>query len=106
MAGVYREKQCPVCGVTHRRRGPYCSRSHAAQNRKHSAETIEKITQSNKDRVADRTGDAYLESAANLRDAAMKSKGIVRDPIPPRLRDDRPGETIDGDYWVSGDDWY
>ncbi len=106
MAGVYREKQCPVCGVTHRRRGPYCSRSHAAQNRKHSAETIEKITQSNKDRVADRTGDAYLDAMDNLRDAAMKSKGIVRDPIPPRLRDDRPGETIDGDYWVSGDDWY
>ena len=105
MAGIYRKKTCPVCGIEHRKRGPYCSRSHAAQDRTHSAETIEKITQSNKDRVADRAGDAYLEAAANLRDAAMKSKGIVRDPIPPRLRDDRRGETIDGDYWVSADDW-
>jgi hypothetical protein len=106
MPGVYREKQCPVCGITHRRRGPYCSRSHAAQDRTHSAETIQKITQSNKERVADRTSDAYLDAVDNLRDATMKSKGIVRDPIPPRLSDDRPGETIDGDYWVSGDDWY
>jgi hypothetical protein len=105
MPGVYREKQCPVCGITHRKRGEYCSASHAAQNRKHSAETIEKITQSNKDRVADRTGDAYLETADNMRAAQLASKGIRTDPIPPRLRDDRPGETIDGDYWVSADDW-
>lgn len=26
MPGIYREKSCPRCGVTHRRRGPYCSR--------------------------------------------------------------------------------
>lgn len=23
----YREKECPTCGVKHRKRGPYCSRS-------------------------------------------------------------------------------
>jgi len=106
MAGVYREKQCPVCGVTHRRRGPYCSRSHAAQNRKHSAETIAKITESNKARVADVTSDAYLDAVDNLKAAAKASKGIITAPIPPRQQSDRRGETIDGDYWVSDDDWY
>lgn len=25
--GQYREKQCPHCGVTHRKKGNYCSRS-------------------------------------------------------------------------------
>ena len=105
MAGIYREKQCPVCGVTHRKRGPYCSASHAAQNRTHSAETIAKITQSNKERVADRTSDAYLDRVANLKQATAVSKGRDTTPIAPRQRSDRSGETIDGDYWVSVDDW-
>ncbi len=105
MPGVYREKQCPVCGVTHRRRGPYCSRSHALSDRTHSEATKQKISEAGKARMEDRTGDAYLDAVDNLRDAAMKSKGIVRDPIPPRMREDRRGETIDGDYWVSADDW-
>lgn len=104
MPGVYRKKNCPVCGVEHRKRGPYCSKSHAMSDRTHSAETIAKITQSNKERVADREGDAYLETVANMKDAALKSKGIVRDPVPPRQRIDRPGEVIDGDYWISADD--
>ncbi len=105
MVGIYRKKICPVCGIEHRRRGPYCSRSHAAQDRTHSAETIEKITQSNKARVADRTSDAYLEATDNLRAAQKASKGIRTEPIAPRQHSDRAGETIDGDYWVSADDW-
>lgn len=106
MAGVYRQKQCPTCGITHRRRGPYCSRSCAAKDRTHSAETIEKITQSNKERVADRTSDAYLDAVDNLKQATAVSKGRDTTPIPPRMRSDRRGETIDGDYWVSADDWF
>ena len=105
MAGIYRQKTCPTCGVTHRRRGPYCSRSCAAKDRTHSAETIAKITESNKARVADVTSDAYLEAADNLRAASKASKGIITTPIAPRMRSDLPGETIDGDYWVSVDDW-
>lgn len=27
MPGVYRKKQCPTCGVEHRRRGVFCSKS-------------------------------------------------------------------------------
>lgn len=27
MPGVYREKQCPVCAIKHRRRGMFCSKS-------------------------------------------------------------------------------
>lgn len=105
MAGIYRLKTCPVCGIEHRKRGPYCSRSHAAQDRKHSPETIAKITQSNKDRVADRTSDAYLEAVDNLRAATAMAAGRDSTPIPPRQHSDRSGETIDGDYWVSADDW-
>jgi endogenous inhibitor of DNA gyrase (YacG/DUF329 family) len=106
MAGVYRQKQCPTCGITHRRRGPYCSRTCAAKDRTHSPETIEKIRESNKAAVADRSGDTYLTAADNLRYAAAMSKGRDTSPVAPRRPDNRPGETIDGDYWVSVDDWF
>ena len=104
MAGIYRKKICPVCGVEHRKRGPYCSRSHALSDRQVKPETVEKIRESNKARMADRTGDAYLEATDNLRAATAASKGRDTTPIPPRQRPDRAGETIDGDYWVSADD--
>ena len=106
MPGVYKLKNCPVCGVEHRKRGPYCSRSHALSDRQVKPETIEKIRESNKKRMEDREGDAYLEAVANLTDAQKKSKGIVRDPVPPRQQIYRDGETIDGDYWEAVDDWH
>ena len=105
MVGIYRKKICPVCEVEHRKRGPYCSRSHAAQDRTQSAETIEKIRESNKARVADRTSDAYLDATDNLRAATAMSKGRDTTPIPPRRPENRAGETIDGDYWIAADDW-
>lgn len=38
--GQYREKTCPTCGVQHRKRGPYCSRS-CGNSRDHTKERIE-----------------------------------------------------------------
>lgn len=105
MPGVYKLKICPVCSAEHRKRGPYCSRSHAAQDRTVSAETIEKIRESNRARVADKSSDEYQDAVANLRQATAVSKGRDTTPIPPRQRPDRSGEVIDGDYWVSADDW-
>jgi len=105
MAGVYRQKQCPVCGITHRKRGPYCSRSHALSDRTHTDETKNKISEAGLKRYADKTSDAYLDTADNIRAAQLASKGRDTTPIPPRMRSDRRGETIDGDYWVSDDDW-
>jgi len=37
----YREKQCPSCGKTHKKRGPYCSRS-CGGSRKHTEEDKKK----------------------------------------------------------------
>lgn len=68
------------------------------------ADVIEKIREANKARVADRTSDAYLESADNLRAATARAAGRDTTPIPPRQQEFRSGEVIDGDYWVSGDD--
>ena len=104
MPGVYKLKRCPVCGIEHRKRGPYCSRAHALSDRVVKPETIEKIRESNKARVADRSSDAYIELTDNFRAAQLASKGIETSPIPPRPQEIRSGETIDGDYWIPADD--
>ena len=104
MAGVYREKQCPVCGITHRKRGPYCSRSHALSDRTHSAETKAKISEAGLKRYEDKTSEEYHDTVANLRQATAVSKGRDTTPIAPRIPIHRDGESIDGDYWVSVDD--
>ena len=106
MPGVYRKKNCPVCGIEHRRRGPYCSRSHAAQDRTISTETKAKLSESGLKRYEDKSSDEYLDTVANIRQAAAVSKGRDTTPIPPRKVSTylQNGETIDGDYWIPVDD--
>jgi len=36
----YKEKNCPTCGVAHKKRGPFCSRS-CGNHRDHTKERIE-----------------------------------------------------------------
>lgn len=52
--GNYREKTCPTCGVTHRKRGPYCSRS-CGNSREH--------TQEHKEHLARKASEAYHRGA-------------------------------------------
>ena len=33
MPGVYKEKECPSCGIKHRQRGPFCSQACANSGR-------------------------------------------------------------------------
>lgn len=33
MPGIYKEKTCPTCGTTHRKRGPYCCQACANRDR-------------------------------------------------------------------------
>ena len=44
MPGVYREKECPTCGVKHRKKGKYCGQSCASKHYRHSEESKEKIS--------------------------------------------------------------
>ncbi len=104
MVGIYRKKICPVCSIEHRKRGPYCSRSHAAQDRTVSSETKAKLSEAGLKRYEDKSSDEYLDTVDNLRQATAVSKGRDTTPIPPRQRSDRSGETIDGDYWIPVDD--
>lgn len=105
MPGIYKKKNCPQCGVEHRKRGEYCSRSCASTGRKHTEEAKKKIRESNKKTYSDHSGDAYLDAVANAKDGSDKARGIVRDPIAPRQRTDIGGEVMDGDIWFSDDEF-
>jgi hypothetical protein len=103
MPGVYRLKRCPVCDIEHRKRGPYCSKSHAQSDRKVSEETKQKISDTHIQRFSDRESDAYLDTVDNVLKAAAKAKGIDTTPVPPQIPNrfiDDHREVIDGDYWI------
>ena len=44
MPGVYREKVCPKCGVKHRRRGPFCSKTCAYTGTTRPEESKQKMS--------------------------------------------------------------
>ena len=46
MEGKYRVKDCKLCGIKHRKRGPYCSKPCSNMDRQHSKETKAKIAES------------------------------------------------------------
>jgi hypothetical protein len=103
MAGVYKLKICPVCNIEHRKRGLYCSASHAAQNRIRTDELKQNISKAHIERLADRTSDAYLDQLEAVKTAGLASKGIINTPVAPLLQNqwiDDHREVIDGDYWI------
>lgn len=52
MPNVYREKECPRCGVKHRRRGPYCSRE---------CGNVREFTEEQKQEIARKISEKNLE---------------------------------------------
>jgi len=108
MAGVYRKKNCPVCGVEHRKRGPYCCKSHASSALKHTEETKKKISEKNIERLSDKTSDAYLDQVAAAKGATAKSHGIETTPVPPQIQNkflDDNHFVESGDYWIVSNDF-
>lgn len=102
MPGIYREKTCPKCGIKHRKRGEYCSRSCAMSSRIISDEHKQNLSDAGLKRYEDKTSDEYLNTLDNLKAATLKSKGINPDPIPPQFRN----EYIDDNHFVSGGDYW
>lgn len=80
MPGVYREKLCPTCGISHRKRGPYCSRS-CGNIREHTEETKEKLRESRKEYYETPEGIA-TRSMISRRNSAM-NQGLPFDTPSP-----------------------
>lgn len=75
MAGVYREKQCPNCATSHRKKGKFCSIGCSNSYRKLSPETIEKHRQNALDYAL--TPEGVAKAAAMSRENTKK--GIDND---------------------------
>lgn len=97
----YREKTCPTCGTVHKKRGPYCSRS-CGNRRVISKEQREIISKASREWHS-RDTQEVIDHKNQLRDSALKSKGIETDVLPPMIQNrwlDDHREVIDGDYWI------
>jgi hypothetical protein len=46
MSGIYRKKNCPNCGIEHRKRGDYCGQSCANESRTITDATKKKMSRS------------------------------------------------------------
>lgn len=93
---AYKEKDCPKCGVTHKKRGEYCSRS-CGNQRKHTEETKQKIAVGKREWLNSGTDAAEVEKHNYI----SKRVNAEPDPIAPMKPIDLgTGRFIqDGDLW-------
>lgn len=70
MPGVYKEKECPACNKTHRKRGLFCCASCAASSKILSDET--------KDKIADGMRGYYL-TPEGIAQAAVNNRRVLAD---------------------------
>lgn len=95
MAGVYRLKKCPYCGIEHRKRGPYCSKSHAGLDR--SPEVYKKVSDFMK--YTDKGREVALNNLNNNRLDELPSVGGLSQHLSDSF-------VSDGDLWVTDNgDW-
>ncbi len=82
MANQYKEKECPVCYVTHRKRGVYCSISCANSTRSVSEESKQKIKKTL------REYQASPEGVANAQRQSVRASAQRNDePLPVTIED-------------------
>jgi len=95
---AYKEKNCPKCGVKHKKRGEFCSRS-CGNTRAHKEETKLAIAQTQTIRM--NSGDAVAE---NQKHALAVANGSL-DPIAPiKPKEISRNQFVqDGDLWTMAD---
>lgn len=93
MPGVYREKECPVCKVKHRRRGEFCSKT--CSNKGREPEVYEKVSKWMKE---SEKGQEITYNLHNDPDYEPPVAGGYNN------HNTRSGFIADGDLWTT-DDW-
>lgn len=107
MANQYKEKECPVCYVLHRKRGVYCSISCANSTRSVSEESKQKIKKTL------REYQASPEGVANAQRQSVRASAQRNDePLPVTIEDfvvDLPDirdlSDFDLDGYDKGESW-
>jgi len=93
---AYKEKTCPKCGVTHKKRGEFCSRS-CGNTRKHKQETKALLSQKQTEWLT--SGDDRAEVAVHNFTSLGTNK--TPDPIAPM----KPMDIGSGRFVQDGDIW-
>lgn len=93
---AYKEKTCPKCGVKHKKRGEFCSRS-CGNTRAHKAETKKKIGKAISTWLT--SGDERAE--AQVHNFTSQGSNKAPDPIAPMKPIDIGHKRFvqDGDLW-------
>jgi hypothetical protein len=89
MPGVYKEKECPECGLRHRKRGIHCSQKCAQTGKTLSAEHKEKLSEK---------ATEYKQTPEGIATTSMIVRGRER------YLTNREKEK-NGEYILTDDDW-
>ena len=93
MPGVYREKVCPKCGVKHRKRGEYCSKTCSNKGR---------------DQIVYEKHSEFMRSDEGRQIQLNNLKSLSEDELPSvgGITTNQPsGFVSGGDFWTSDNDW-
>lgn len=93
--GIYREKECPTCGVKHRKKGRFCSKT--CSNKGRDPQVYEKVSQ-------------FMKSEKGVE--IMYNLNYDSEQEPPvaggfgKIDDGPRGFVSSGDLWITDDgDW-
>jgi hypothetical protein len=94
MPGVYKKKNCPSCGVEHRKQGKYCGQSCAAK----VSNAQREVTEETKEKIKQKVNE-YHQTPEGLATAAMVTRqNEQRAVINQKIRD--------GDYILAPEDYW
>jgi endogenous inhibitor of DNA gyrase (YacG/DUF329 family) len=102
---VYRKKNCPQCGVEHRKKGPFCSQGcHNRHRGARSDETKAKISESKKEWY--QTPEGMREKEKLVLNTKLRSEGrdtITTEDFYVEIPDFVDLDDYDG--WQKSEDW-
>ena len=79
MSGQYKIKECPNCGLEHRKKGQYCCQSCANESRTLTAATKAKISQSINE--YNQTPEGLASARKNAERMALMNKGLESNQV-------------------------
>ena len=110
----YKEKICPTCGTSHKKRGPFCSRS-CGNSRTHTKSHLEVLSQKAKANHAAGIHQEHTENfvavlkharkkALNPQDTDLQELNYEDLLVPPVVKTLPDGKFVqDGDLWTDAD---
>lgn len=95
---AYKEKECPMCGTKHKKRGQFCSRS-CGNKRNHTSETKELLSKKQTEWLTSGNDRAEVAKHNFVSRGNNKPDEPVAPPVRAPLSDNQ--FVADGDLWTN-----